>query len=85
MMTTSSIIKECTERLSGYEAYLIGKSLEEICNYCKLRTDVSLTNANEYLKTLIKYIEDNESPSPKHPNSGMVGLRNFDSKKGGLL
>lgn len=48
MLTTSSIIEECVERLSGYEAYLIGRSLEEICNYCKLHTDRSLINSKEY-------------------------------------
>lgn len=78
MLTASSIIEECVERLSGYEAYLIGRSLEEICNYCMLHTDRSLTNSKEYLETLIKYIEQDESPSPKSPNSGMTCLREFN-------
>lgn len=78
MLTTSSIIEECVERLSGYEAYLIGRLLEEICNYCKLHTDRSLINSKEYLEALIKYIEQDESLSPKRPNSGMTCLREFN-------
>lgn len=84
-MTTSSIIEECTENLNGYDAYLVGTIIKDICAYCVQIDTKHLYSAEETLTHLIRHIENDKSPSPKHPNSGMVGLRNFDLEKGGLL
>lgn len=69
MLTASSIIEECTENLQGYEAYLIGKILDDIYTYCK-RGDIKwLRSADGGLTQLIEHVENDESPSPARPNS----------------
>lgn len=85
MITVSSIIEEYTKNLHGYDAYLVGTIIKDICAYGVQIDTKHLYSAEETLTYLIRHIENDKSPSPKHPNSGMVCLRNFDSEKGGLL
>lgn len=86
MLTIDSVIEEMTGNLKGYDAFLVGKILENICGYAVDGHRTWLTDSRDAIERLIEYYDDREDAiitdrKPKVVNSATKVMKEFNPEE----